>query len=163
MASDQSAAQTTPSLDSLQWQKFPVLDDGFVTLVDVMGNDSSIVQAARVSYGEGTRKVSDDRQLIRYLLRHAHTTPFEMAEVKFLVRVPMDCWRQWVRHRTANINEYSSSADKQWYVFLCVCFRCCHFNIFFSLSGITTFPNLHWRSPWCTRTYLCWVCACGLR
>ena len=108
MASDQSAAQTTPSLDSLQWQKFPVLDDGFVTLVDVMGNDSSIVQAARVSYGEGTRKVSDDRQLIRYLLRHAHTTPFEMAEVKFLVRVPMDCWRQWVRHRTANINEYST-------------------------------------------------------
>ena len=90
MASDQSAAQTTPSLDSLQWQKFPVLDDGFVTLVDVMGNDSSIVQAARVSYGEGTRKVSDDRQLIRYLLRHAHTTPFEMAEVKFLVRC------QWI-------------------------------------------------------------------
>jgi thymidylate synthase (FAD) len=73
-----------------------------------MGNDASVVQAARVSYGEGTRKVSDDRQLIRYLLRHAHTTPFEMAEVKFLVRVPMDCWRQWVRHRTANINEYST-------------------------------------------------------
>ncbi len=108
MASDQSAVQTTPSLDTLRWQKFPVLDDGFVTLVDVMGNDASVVQAARVSYGEGTRKVSDDRQLIRYLLRHAHTTPFEMAEVKFLVRVPMDCWRQWVRHRTANINEYST-------------------------------------------------------
>ncbi|MCL4108840.1 UNVERIFIED_CONTAM: hypothetical protein GTU68_050464 [Idotea baltica] len=73
-----------------------------------MGDDSSIVQAARVSYGEGTKKVSDDRTLIRYLLRHRHTTPFEMAEVKFLVRVPMDCWRQWVRHRTANINEYST-------------------------------------------------------
>jgi thymidylate synthase (FAD) len=103
-----SAVQNTPSLDNLRWKKFPVLDDGFVTVVDVMGNDASVVQAARVSYGEGTRKVSDDRQLIRYLLRHAHTTPFEMAEVKFLVRVPMDCWRQWVRHRTANINEYST-------------------------------------------------------
>lgn len=108
MASDHSAVHTTPSLNTLRWKKFPVLDDGFVTLVDVMGNDASVVQAARVSYGEGTRKVSDDRQLIRYLLRHAHTTPFEMAEVKFLVRVPMDCWRQWVRHRTANINEYST-------------------------------------------------------
>ena len=107
MSPEHSTAQTTPLLDSLRWEKFPVLDDGFVTLVDVMGNDASVVQAARVSYGEGTRKVSDDRQLIRYLLRHAHTTPFEMAEVKFLVRVPMDCWRQWVRHRTANINEYS--------------------------------------------------------
>ena len=92
----------------LQWKKFPVLDDGFVCLVDVMGDDSSIVQAARVSYGEGTRKVSDDRTLIRYLLRHRHTTPFEMAEIKLLVRVPMDCWRQWIRHRTANVNEYST-------------------------------------------------------
>jgi thymidylate synthase (FAD) len=92
----------------LRWKKFPVLDDGFVCLVDVMGEDSSIVQAARVSYGEGTKRVSDDRTLIRYLLRHRHTTPFEMAEIKFLVRVPMDCWRQWVRHRTANINEYST-------------------------------------------------------
>jgi thymidylate synthase (FAD) len=108
MAADSSTTSTPVSLDDLRWKKFPVLDDGFVTLVDVMGNDASVVQAARVSYGEGTRKVSDDRQLIRYLLRHAHTTPFEMAEVKFLVRVPMDCWRQWVRHRTANINEYST-------------------------------------------------------
>ena len=108
MSSALPVVQDTPSLDSLRWKKFPVLDDGFVTLVDVMGNDASVVQAARVSYGEGTRKVSDDRQLIRYLLRHAHTTPFEMAEVKFLVRVPMDCWRQWVRHRTANINEDST-------------------------------------------------------
>jgi thymidylate synthase, flavin-dependent len=79
-----------------------------VALVDVMGDDSSVVQAARVSYGEGTRRVSDDRQLIRYLLRHAHTTPFEMAELKFLLRVPMDCWRQWIRHRTASVNEYST-------------------------------------------------------
>jgi thymidylate synthase (FAD) len=73
-----------------------------------MGDDSSVVQAARVSYGEGTKKVSDDRTLIRYLLRHRHTTPFEMAEVKLLIRVPMDCWRQWIRHRTANVNEYST-------------------------------------------------------
>ena len=95
------------------WEKFPVLDDGFVTLVDVMGDDASVVQAARVSYGEGTRKVSDDRQLIRYLLRQAHTTPFEMAEIKLLVRVPMDCWRQWIRHRTANVNEYSTRYSEE--------------------------------------------------
>ncbi len=95
-------------VDELRWQKFPVLNDGFVCLVDVMGDDSSVVQAARVSYGEGTKKVSDDRTLIRYLLRHRHTTPFEMAEIKLLVRVPMDCWRQWIRHRTANVNEYST-------------------------------------------------------
>ena len=85
-----------------------MLDDGFVALVDCMGDDGSVVQAARVSYGEGTRQVSDDRQLIRYLMRHAHTTPFEMAELKFVVRVPMDCWRQWIRHRTASVNEYST-------------------------------------------------------
>lgn len=95
-------------IDSLRWEKFSVLDEGFVCLVDVMGDDSSIVQAARVSYGEGTSRVSDDRTLIRYLMRHRHTTPFEMAEIKFLVRVPMDCWRQWVRHRMASINEYST-------------------------------------------------------
>lgn len=96
------------TLDQLRWKKFPVLNDGFVCLVDVMGNDSSIVQAARVSYGEGTKKLSDDRTLIRYLMRHRHTTPFEMVELKFLVRVPMDCWRQWIRHRTASVNEYST-------------------------------------------------------
>ena len=95
-------------IEELRWKKFPVLDDGFVCLVDVMGDDGSVVQAARVSYGAGTRKVSDDRTLIRYLLRHRHTTPFEMAEIKFLVRVPMDCWRQWIRHRTASVNEYST-------------------------------------------------------
>lgn len=92
----------------LKWKKFPVLDDGFVCLVDAMGDDQAIVQAARVSYGEGTRRVSDDRTLIRYLMRHHHSTPFEMAEVKLLVRVPMDCWRQWIRHRTASVNEYST-------------------------------------------------------
>lgn len=95
-------------IEQLRWKKFPVLNDGFVCLVDVMGDDAAVVQAARVSYGVGTKKVSDDRTLIRYLLRHRHTTPFEMAEIKFLVRVPMDCWRQWIRHRTASVNEYST-------------------------------------------------------
>ena len=85
-----------------------VLNDGFVKLVDVMGNDSSIVQAARVSYGAGTKSKREDEGLIRYLMQHKHTTPFEMVEFKFLVRVPMDCWRQWIRHRTANVNEYST-------------------------------------------------------
>src|SRR5215468_10881458 len=94
--------------DQLRWKKLTVLDDGFVCLVDCMGDDQAIVQAARVSYGEGTRKVSDDRGLIRYLMRHRHTTPFEMAEIKLLVRVPMDTWRQWIRHRAASVNEYST-------------------------------------------------------
>ena len=95
-------------IDELRWKKFPVLDDGFVTLVDVMGDDAAVVQAARVSYGEGTKSVSDDRGLIRYLMRHAHSTPFEMAELKFLFRMPMDAWRQQIRHRTASVNEYST-------------------------------------------------------
>jgi thymidylate synthase (FAD) len=95
-------------IEQLRWKKFPVLDDGFLCLVDIMGDDQSVVQAARVSYGQGTRSVSDDRTLIRYLLRHRHTTPFEMVELKFLVRVPMDCWRQWIRHRTASVNETST-------------------------------------------------------
>jgi len=99
---------TASVIESLRWQKFSVLDQGFVSLVDAMGDDSSIVQAARVSYGEGTKRVSDDRTLLRYLMRHQHTTPFEMAEIKLLVRVPMDCWRQWIRHRTASVNEYST-------------------------------------------------------
>ena len=88
-------------LSSLRWHKFPVLDDGFVCLVDVMGDDAAVCQAARVSYGAGTKRVSDDRTLIRYLMRHWHSTPFEMAELKFLLRVPMDTWRQQIRHRTA--------------------------------------------------------------
>jgi thymidylate synthase (FAD) len=85
-----------------------VLDDGFVRVVDYMGDDGAIVQAARVSYGKGTKRVQEDRGLIRYLLRHAHTTPFEMCEIKLHVRVPMDVWRQWIRHRTASVNEYST-------------------------------------------------------
>jgi thymidylate synthase (FAD) len=96
------------ALEEILGQAFPVLDDGFVRVVDYMGDDGSIVQSARVSYGKGTRKISEDRGLIRYLLRHRHTTPFEMCEVKLHVRVPMDCWRQWIRHRTANVNEYST-------------------------------------------------------
>lgn len=100
--------QRTELIASLRWKKIRVLDDGFVALVDVMGDDRAVVDAARVSYGAGTRKVSDDRGLIRYLLRHRHTTPFEMAEIKLLVRVPMDTWRQWIRHRSASVNEYST-------------------------------------------------------
>jgi thymidylate synthase (FAD) len=84
------------------------LDDGFVRLVDHMGDDAAIVQAARVSYGAGTKAVSDDRSLIRYLISHRHTSPLEMIEFKFHVRVPMDCWRQWIRHRCASTNEYST-------------------------------------------------------
>lgn len=95
-------------LNGVQGRKLPVLDDGFIRLVDWMGDDSAIVQAARVSYGEGTKKVSEDRGLIRYLMRQRHTTPFEMCEIKLHLRVPMDCWRQWIRHRTANVNEYST-------------------------------------------------------
>lgn len=98
----------TANLVDIKDRKFNVLDDGFVRLVDWMGDDSAIVQAARVSYGEGTKKISEDRGLIRYLMRHRHTTPFEMCEIKLHVRVPMDCWRQWIRHRTANVNEYST-------------------------------------------------------
>lgn len=97
-----------PELDKILGIPFNVLDDGFVRVIDYMGSDASIVQAARVSYGKGTKKLREDEGLIRYLLRHHHTTPFEMCEIKFHVRVPMDCWRQWIRHRTANINEYST-------------------------------------------------------
>ncbi len=93
-----------------KWKETPIrcLDKGFVRLEDVMGDDYSVVQAARVSYGKGTKKISEDRGLIRYLMRHKHTSPFEMVEFKFHVKVPMDCWRQWIRHRTANVNEYST-------------------------------------------------------
>jgi thymidylate synthase (FAD) len=99
---------TVPEMDAILGEPFKVLDDGFVRVVDYMGSDSSIVQAARVSYGKGTRQVRQDRGLIRYLLRHHHTTPLEMCEIKLHVRVPMDAWRQWIRHRTANVNEYST-------------------------------------------------------
>jgi thymidylate synthase (FAD) len=96
------------ALDAILGEAFRVLDEGFVRLVDYMGDDAAIVQAARVSYGKGTRRVHEDRALIRYLMRHSHTTPFEMCEIKLHVRVPMDVWRQWIRHRTASVNEYST-------------------------------------------------------
>jgi thymidylate synthase (FAD) len=99
---------TVAELDDILGMAFRILDDGFVRLIDYMGSDESIVQAARISYGRGTKKVTEDRGLIRYLMRHRHTTPFEMCEIKLHVRVPMDCWRQWIRHRTANVNEYST-------------------------------------------------------
>jgi len=99
---------SVPALDAMLGRPLPVLDQGFVRVIDYMGSDESIVQAARVSYGLGTKTVQDDRELIRYLMRHSHTSPFEMCEIKLHVRVPMDCWRQWIRHRTANVNEYST-------------------------------------------------------
>ncbi len=99
---------SSPELDSILGKKFKVLDDGFVRIVDYIGNDVAVAQAARVSYGKGTKSLREDRGLIRYLLRHGHTSPFEMCELKLHVRVPMDHWRQWIRHRTANVNEYST-------------------------------------------------------
>lgn len=99
---------SVPELDRILRHTFPVLDDGFIRPIDYMGSDQSIVEAARVSYGKGTRRLREDTGLIRYLMRHHHTTPFEMCEIKLHVRVPMDCWRQWIRHRTANVNEYST-------------------------------------------------------
>jgi len=99
---------SVPALDEILGERLPVLDDGFVRAVDYMGDDAAIVQAARVSYGKGTKRVHEDRALIRYLMRHSHTTPFEMCELKLHVRVPMDAWRQWIRHRTASVNEYST-------------------------------------------------------
>ena len=107
----QSETVTRPlstDLDSILGQTIKVLDEGFIRAMDYMGSDDSIVQAARVSYGKGTKRLHEDRGLIRYLMRHRHTTPFEMCELKLHVRVPMDCWRQWIRHRTANVNEYST-------------------------------------------------------
>jgi thymidylate synthase (FAD) len=97
-----------PALEDILYQPIEALDKGFVRVVDYMGSDESIVQAARVSYGKGTKKVSEDRGLIRYLLRHRHTTPFEMCEIKLHVKLPIFIARQWIRHRTANVNEYSA-------------------------------------------------------
>jgi thymidylate synthase (FAD) len=102
------ARSSVPEADRLIGVKHPVLEHGYVVLVDYMGNDAAIVQAARVSYGAGTKTVRDDRGLIRYLMRHRHTTPFEMVEFKFLLRLPIYVARQVIRHRTANVNEYSA-------------------------------------------------------
>jgi thymidylate synthase (FAD) len=99
---------TVAALDDMLGMPLHILDAGFIRVIDYMGDDSSVVQAARVSYGAGTKRVQEDRALIRYLLRHSHTTPFEMCEIKLHVKAPMDVWRQWIRHRTASVNEYST-------------------------------------------------------
>jgi len=110
---------TSPELEKVLYEAIPVLDHGFVRVVDYMGDDSSIVQSARVSYGKGTKQVSTDSGLIKYLMRHRHSTPFEMCEIKYHVKLPIFIARQWIRHRTANVNEYSarySILDKEFYI-----------------------------------------------
>ena len=110
---------TSSSLASILYKPFKVLDSGFIRVIDYMGDDTAIVQSARVSYGEGTKKVSNDRGLIRYLMKNWHTTPFEMCEIKFHIKLPIFIARQWIRHRTANVNEYSarySILDKEFYI-----------------------------------------------
>lgn len=115
----QTLRPVSPSLEEILYQPLPVLDHGFIRVVDYMGDDTSIVQAARVSYGKGTKKTSQDQGLINYLLRHRHNTPFEMCEIKFHIKLPVFVARQWIRHRTANVNEYSarySILDKEFYI-----------------------------------------------
>ena len=110
---------TVPALEEILYEPIPVLDHGFVRVIDYMGDDAAVVQAARVSYGKGTKRVSEDRGLIHYLMRHRHTTPFEMCEIKYHVKLPIFVARQWIRHRTANVNEYSarySILDNEFYV-----------------------------------------------
>ena len=110
---------TSKKLEKILYKVIPILDHGFIRVIDYMGDDSSIVQSARVSYGKGTKKVSTDEGLIRYLMRHWHSTPFEMCEIKYHVKLPIFIARQWIRHRTANVNEYSarySILDKEFYI-----------------------------------------------
>ena len=110
---------TVSELEKILYEAIPILDHGFIRVVDYMGDDTSIVQAARVSYGKGTKKVSTDAGLIKYLMRHWHSTPFEMCEIKYHVKLPIFIARQWIRHRTANVNEYSarySILDKEFYL-----------------------------------------------
>src|SRR5438552_232475 len=110
---------TVPALEEILYEPLPVLDHGFIRVIDYMGEDAAIVQAARDSYGRGTRKVSEEQGLINYLMRHRHTTPFEMCEIKYHVKLPIFVARQWIRHRTANVNEYSarySILDNEFYV-----------------------------------------------
>lgn len=109
----------SPALEDMLYSAVPVLDHGFVRVIDYMGDDAAVVQAARVSYGRGTRQVSQDAGLINYLMRHRHSTPFEMCEIKYHVKLPIFVARQWIRHRTANVNEYSarySILDKEFYI-----------------------------------------------
>jgi thymidylate synthase (FAD) len=117
--SGQTLRPTVSALEALLYQAIPVLDHGFIRVIDYMGDDAAIVQAARVSYGRGTRRVSEDAGLIRYLMRHRHSTPFEMCEIKYHVKLPIFVARQWIRHRTANVNEYSarySILDREFYL-----------------------------------------------
>ena len=110
---------TVSELEKILYQPINVLDHGFVRVIDYMGDDSAIVQSARVSYGKGTKKISNDQGLIKYLMRHRHSTPFEMCEIKFHIKLPIFIARQWIRHRTANVNEYSarySILDKEFYI-----------------------------------------------
>jgi len=110
---------TVPALEEILYEPLPVLDHGFIRVVDYMGDDAAVVQAARVSYGRGTKQVSEDQGLINYLMRHRHTTPFEMCEIKYHVKLPIFVARQWIRHRTANVNEYSarySILDNEFYI-----------------------------------------------
>src|ERR1700732_1911732 len=118
-ASQPTRRATVAALEETLREPIPLLDHGFVRVVDYMGDDAAIVQAARVSYGRGTKKVLEDAGLIRYLMRHWHSTPFEMAEIKYHVKLPIFVARQWIRHRTANVNEYSarySIMDKDFYI-----------------------------------------------
>ena len=110
---------TVPALEAMLFEPMPVLDHGFVRIIDYMGDDTAVVQAARVSYGRGTKAANEDRGLIRYLMRHRHSTPFEMCEIKYHVKLPIFVARQWIRHRTANVNEYSarySILDREFYL-----------------------------------------------
>ena len=114
-----TARATVPALEARLGEPIPVLDHGFIRLVDYMGDDAAIVQAARVSYGAGTKTARDDAGLIRYLMRHWHSTPFEMCELKLHVKLPVFVARQWIRHRTASVNEYSarySILDREFYI-----------------------------------------------
>ncbi len=108
----ESLREISPGIEKNLFTLFPILDHGFIRVVDYMGNDSSVVQAARVSYGKGTKKARSDEGLIRYLIRHNHTTPFEMCEIKFHIKLPIFVARQWIRHRTASVNEYSARYSK---------------------------------------------------
>jgi thymidylate synthase (FAD) len=118
-ASAPTRRATVPALEDRLYRATPLLDHGFIRVIDYMGDDGAIVQAARVSYGRGTRRVSEDAGLIRYLMRHRHSTPFEMCEIKFHVKLPIFVARQWIRHRMANVNEYSarySVMDREFYI-----------------------------------------------
>ena len=115
----QTRRPTVPALEEVLYEATPLLDHGLIRVIDYMGDDAAIVQSARVSYGKGTRRISEDAGLINYLMRHRHTTPFEMCEIKFHVKLPIFIARQWIRHRTANVNEYSarySILDKEFYI-----------------------------------------------